>query len=179
MALNIKLEAIKDCKVLRISSECLVCCDEIVCPETFISLTGTITIPGYTTNLTISPTDDSGIFYQDFDITDLNPSVTEFPSEIYKIDYTITHTGGDMDLTAYYPVLGTIDRCFATILGKTKDWVGVADKQECLEYINNAFIQKQSLELQVIENEDDLVCANEILDYLQAVCDNQDCECYG
>lgn len=179
MALNIKLEAIKNCKVLRVSSECLVCCAEIVCPETFISLTGTITIPGYTTNLTISPTDDSGIFSQDFDITDLNPSATEFPSEIYKINYVITHTGGTLSLTAYYPVLGTINRCFATILGKTKDWIGIADKQGCLEYILNAFMQKKSLEIQVIENEDDLVFANEILDYLQAVCDNKDCECYG
>lgn len=178
--LNITLKSINKCKVLRISSDCLACCDDIVCPEVLTSLTGTITVPGYTTTLTITPTDDSGIFSEDFDVTDVDSSLLEFPNGVYKVDYVITPSvGSDILITKYYPVICGIEKCFSTILAKTKDMVGDPKKEDCLEYILNAYMQKEALRIQILESQDDVDSANAIISYLQEVCENKDCECYG
>jgi len=178
MSFHIKLKAIDKSKTLRISSECLACCDEVVCPNSFVSLTGTIIVPGYVTlPITITPTDDTGVFLEDFDASLISASV--FPDGIYQVNYIITHTAGTLNLTCWYPIIAQIDSGFGHILGKVKDLVNDPSKHDCLEYINNAYMLKKSIEIQVFENLEDATAAMPVLEYLQDVVDNKDCQCYS
>jgi len=106
-------------------------------------------------------------------------TTSTFVNDVYVVEVAYTVGGVDYTRDYYLPVYCSIKQCILRLIGRIPELENCNScNDDCIGYIIEASGLMLSLEVKEINNTEDITEAQDVISKLEAICDDEDCQCY-